>query len=387
MSVIGSRHLIRTRDMLGLRWLRGLRKRTIGRTRRTVALGAPAVIVGSLAAAGGISNGARLMLADLAQRGVRFHAVDVTRQLGMAAVMPEGAGPGNELPLLPRIVHLNPPHFGRALRRLGQAAFAGPVVGYWAWELETAPREWIASAQLADEIWVPSPFVRDALLNVLRQLDDAPALRVVPHAVEAGPIIPRDALIRSTARHQLALPPDGFVAGFTFSMLAGVRRKNPEAAISAFRAAFPAGSKDSTLLLRCVDPGKNQSACATLRRLAAEDSRIRLVESATCRIQDFFAAIDVLLSLHRSEGYGLILAEALRAEIPVIATSWSISDEISRNPLFYPVPSTLIPVHDPSGPYRNFSNQRWAEPDLAAAIQHLQQLQAIHGYHIANGQA
>jgi len=378
--------LTNIKDTLKLRVLRMHRSRSCGHARRKVPPNTPAVIMGTLSKASGIGNGARLMLRDLGRRDVSCHAIDLTRQLGMTAQLPgESDVQSPQLPPLPRIIHLNPPHFGRVLYSLRHTIFAAPVVGYWAWELEAVPRKWLASAQLADEIWVPSTFVRDALRSVLDGMAGAPPVHVVPHAVEIGETIARDASARIAARQRLGLPPQGFIAGFTFSVLAGVRRKNPEAAIAAFREAFSPADDGPTLLLRCVDAGKNQAAWAALQRLAAQDSRIRLVEPVSCDIQDFFSAIDTLLSLHRSEGYGLTLAEALRAGIPVIATSWSIAREISGNKLFYPVPSAVIPVNDPAGPYRKFRKMRWAEPDIGMAAKYLRELQAIHRYHIANG--
>ena len=381
------RYLASANDMLKLRMLGSCRVQSAGRPRRPVTPDAPAMIIGALMTASGISNGARLMIRDFRRRNVPCHAVDVTGLLGMTAVEPDESYSRHtdHLPLLPRIIHLNPPHFGRTLYGLRHTVFKAPVVGYWAWELETAPQKWTASARLTDEIWVPSPFVRDAMLNMLDGVDDAPVVRVVPHAIAESPPIDRNASAQHRARLMLGLPPQGFVAGFTFSVLAGVRRKNPEAAIAAFRKAFPSGEADPILLLRCADAAKNRTAWASLLQMAAQDPRIRLVEPAVCPIQDFFSAIDTLLSLHRSEGYGLTLAEAVRAGIPVIATSWNISDEISGSKLFHPVPSVLIPVEDPAGPYREFHNLRWAEPDVGIAAQHLRELQAIHRYHIVNG--
>lgn len=381
------RHLTNVNDMLKLRMLRSCRVNSAGHIRRRVTPDAPAVIIGALMMASGISNGARLMVRDFKRRNVPCHAFDVTGLLGMSAVEPDESyiRHANHLPPLPRIIHLNPPHFGRTMYYLRHTVFNAPVIAYWAWELETAPHKWMASARLADEIWVPSPFVRHAMLSMLDGVKDAPVVRVVPHAMAESHPIDRNASTQHRARLMLGLSSQGFVAGFTFSMLAGVRRKNPEAAIAAFRKAFPSGEAGPVLLLRCADAAKNKAAWASLLQMAAQDPRICLVEPAACPIQDFFSAIDVLLSLHRSEGYGLTLAEAVRAGIPVIATSWSISDEISASKLFHPVPSALIPVEDPAGPYREFHNLRWAEPDVSAAAQHLRELRVIHRYHIVNG--
>ena len=160
--------LRRARDAAGLR---ELRRRRGDIRRREVRPGTPALIVGALSAASGIAEGARLMLADLLRRGMEAQALDATRALRMPAALPEPAAlrPGDALPALPRILHFNPPHFGRALHRLGANAFAAPVVAYWAWELERAPAAWRSSAVLADEIWVPSPFVGSAVATIARR--------------------------------------------------------------------------------------------------------------------------------------------------------------------------------------------------------------------------
>ena len=157
-------------------------------------------------------------------------------------------------------------------------------------------------------------------------------------------------------------------------MRSGLRRKNPQGAIAAFRAAFPGGSEPAALLLRCVDPEFRPAAWKSLCDEAGADPRIRPLGTRECGIAEFYAALDTLLSLHRSEGYGLTLAEALAAGIPVVGTSWSLPNEIVGHPLFRAVPSTLVPVRDPGGPYAEFGSLNWAEPDTEATARHLREL-------------
>lgn len=375
------------RDALILWYLRRQRERMAGSQRRNVVPGGPAAVVGALATASGIGNGARLMLADLRQRGVHCRAIDLTRELKLTVSEPDAGeiAPREALPPLPRIVHLNPPHFARGLEHFGAQVFVEPVVAYWAWELEQAPPEWLASAMLADEIWVPSAFVRDAFHRTFGKVAGFPKVRVVPHAVVAGASLPRDAGSRGAARRRLGFSATDFVAGFSFSMLAGVERKNPKAAIAAFKAAFPAQQDHPRLLLRCVDADKNRNAWDELLWLTADDSRIRLVRGEASSIHDFFGAIDVLLSLHRSEGYGLTLAEALLADIPVVSTAWSLPAETANHPRLHGVRSKLVPVLDPAGAYKNFGHLHWAEPDLAAASRCLRDIYALRSYSELDG--
>jgi glycosyltransferase involved in cell wall biosynthesis len=89
---------------------------------------------------------------------------------------------------------------------------------------------------------------------------------------------------------------------------------------------------------------------------------------------DLYAAGDVYISLHRSEGYGLNIAEALRSGMPTIATGWSLAPELAADAMLRVVPSTLVPVRDPAGPYAAYRSLRWAEPDIGVAAAHLHAL-------------
>jgi hypothetical protein len=151
-------------------------------------------------------------------------------------------------------------------------------------------------------------------------------------------------------------------------MAANFTRKNPLAAIAAFQRAFPrSGAMSAFLLLRCPDASNYPAGEEALKRAAHDDDRIRILNRAAAPLMMFYQAIDVYLSLHRSEGYGLQLVEALQVGADVVATGWSIGDDISKRPGFHPVRSTQTPVRDPQGVYAAVPDATWAEPNIADA--------------------
>jgi len=346
---------------------------------------APVTLIGLFSSPSGIGQGARLVWEDLKSRGRPVTAVDATGALHLpGGPLPDGvlnARALAELPPGPFVFHLNPPRAAafyfklpRSLRRRAK------LIANWVWELEKMLETWRLDASLFDEFWVPSDFVAGALRRLLGPEERRP-IRVVPYAVDAisfGPRKTPETSVEMRVRH--GLPQDAFLVGNSFAMSSSFARKNPMAAIAAFQMALPAASvRDARLLLRCAEkdgwpPGDAQMAAA-----AAADERITVLDSSARRIPigDFYYAIDVYLSLHRSEGYGLNLAEAARVGTPVIATGWGMAADIAKRPEVATIPWRLVPVEDPQGIYHTEAGVHWAEPDVAAAAEQLRQLYGV----------
>ena len=240
------------------------------------------------------------------------------------------------------------------------------------------PESWRLDAMLFDEFWVPSDFVASALRRLLGP-DARQPIRVIPYAVDAISFGPRKTKAASVAaRRRHGLPVDVFLVGNSFSMSSSFIRKNPLAAIAAFQQAFASTAvRDARLLLRCAEKGAWPVGYEQLTAAAAADDRIIVLDNAVSRIPigDFYYAIDVYLSLHRSEGYGLNLAEAARVGTNVIATGWGLAADIANRPEVAIVPWRLVPLKDPQGIYDE-SDAHWAEPDLSAAAEQLRALYA-----------
>jgi len=245
-----------------------------------------------------------------------------------------------------------------ALARLGRGTARGRrIVGAWAWELPDLPRTWISNAAYAHEAWTPSRFAATALEKALPG-----RVRVVTPPLAVAPPVPA-----RLGRDAFGLPEDAIVVLTAFDLASSFARKNPLAAIAAFQAAFGA-RPDRILLLKIANPGHFPADFARVAAEVAGAGNIRLF-TATLPDADNFAltaCADIVLSLHRSEGFGLILAEAMLLGIPVIATAWSGNMDFMDAASAGLVRARLVPAVDPRGTY-DLPASHWAHPDLAEA--------------------
>ncbi|MEI9903153.1 MAG: glycosyltransferase [Asticcacaulis sp.] len=202
-------------------------------------------------------------------------------------------------------------------------------IGYWAWETSRVPASWLYIADYLHEIWVPSRFVHDALAFSLRQKgreDLIVRIRIMLHPV---PVPAPGHNRRNGARARFGLDPNLCEVLCLFDTKSSAVRKNPWGALDAWQKAFPEPSTAARLTLKVVDLAGDRATEQKLLAILAGRPDIRLVSE---RFDDqdmdaFIAAFDVLISLHRSEGFGLTLAEAMAAGVAVIATAGSGNDD------------------------------------------------------------
>jgi glycosyltransferase involved in cell wall biosynthesis len=335
--------------------------------RRGVAVG------GETGSASGLGEGARLMAAALLQLNIPVW----TFEAGLMAA--PGSDRAPEVPPgVPLVFHVNAPSLPAALLRLPRRLLRGRrVIGFWAWELPTVPWAWHEGAAFVHEVWAPSRFTASALEAV------APGrVRVVPHAVAASPPRP-SALIRA----DFGLPVNAFVVLTSFSLASSFARKNPLASVAAFRAAF--GSEpDKILVLKVSHTEHYPEDLAVLRAAIAGAPNIRL-ETRLLPASDshaLTACADVVLSLHRSEGFGLVPAEAMLLGRVVVATDWSGTTDFLDAGCGVPVPYRLVPAVDSRGVFEA-PGAVWAEADTGAAAASLIELAADPARRRALGEA
>ena len=320
---------------------------------------------GELSRPSGLGEGARLMRHALDRLDMPNWGLDFGDSLpGGAPTLPKDTPP----PGAPLVVHINPLSMPRAFMQLRNDELRGRrVIGYWAWELPVVPKSWASGLRYVHEIWVPSQFTADALAPLARS--GGVPLRVVPPPVAIAPPrpSPRD-------RAGFGLPDDAVVVLCAFNLASSMERKNPLAAIAAFRQAF-GNRADRLLVMKIGHIAHFPDDYALIRAAAAGIANIRFETGDVSQADShaMTACADIVLSLHRSEGFGLVPAEAMLLGRPVVATGWSGNMEFMDGQSAALVGYRLVPATDPRGVLQAPGAQ-WAEPDVAEAAEYLRRL-------------
>ena len=257
------------------------------------------------------------------------------------------------------IINVSPqPYFRDAYERSGLLQQSGVYrIAYWLWELDDIPTEWIELAPLVDEIWAPTRFVADAFR------------RRMPTPVHEISLPVYGGEIERLNRSDFGISVDNYVFLFMFDMCSEMIRKNPLAVIRAFRCAFP-NPRDVTLIIKISRGSDNAAGLAELRETAA-GSGILVIDRLLSHSQALGLSemCDCFVSLHRSEGFGLCLAEAMMMGKPVIATNYSgnLAFMHPRNSLL--VDYTLKEIVEDNAAYRK--GNHWADPSVEQAASYM----------------
>lgn len=226
-------------------------------------------------------------------------------------------------------------------------------IGAWVWELPQFRSDWATSFGSLDEIWVPSTFCRDAIapMTVL-------PVTVIPYVVSVSKPVAK------FNREYFKLPQDRFIFAYIFDVSSTIARKNPYALIRAFKLAFPPDEKVNLVLKFHASRDAEQELRA-LKIAVADDSRIMLINSVFTDAENdgFKRCIDCFVSPHRSEGFGLNIAEMLLLGKPVIATGYSGNEDFFNDEFGYPIKYKMIEIEKWIGPYA--PGMTWADPDCS----------------------
>ncbi|MFH5925522.1 glycosyltransferase [Roseomonas sp. SXEYE002] len=321
------------------------------------------IVAGYHTATTGLGAGARRMLAAMRADGLDAIAADLTaahRQEGWDREAPPMAvppGPGTI------ILHVNGPMLPWALLALGRRAVAGKrLIAYWAWELPVLPADWKRGYAACHRIWAPSRFCAEAFSR-----PGHPPPLVVPHP----PPVPDPAPL---SRADFGLPDDAFVTLLVFDATSSLARKNPLGAIEAHRRAF-GDDPGHVLVIKTHGTAFAGPGWTAVAEAAAERRNVRVMDAAMPRadLWALMAASDVLLSLHRSEGYGFAIAEMMELGRPVIATGWSGNTDFMLGPGCHAIGWRMIPARDPQGIY-DMPEACWADPNLEEAAMVLRRI-------------
>ncbi len=255
------------------------------------------------------------------------------------------------------LIVANPPEAQIALYAHAHAQWRDMYrIGFWHWESDEAPVEWAQMTRWFDEVWFSSAFAAEALAKVLRRLgrtDQLAKLRVHP--------LPVPAAAPPTPRHD-----DAPVLALTlFDPRSDFDRKNPQGAVDAWLQAFPEPKGSARLIVKSLAQAAGHPRFQALQALTAArpDIELRAETLSTAETEALIARCDLLISLHRGEGFGLPLAEAMARSLTVIATGWSGNMQFMTPDNSICVPYRLVAA----SPRYNGPAARWAEPDIAAA--------------------
>ena len=234
-------------------------------------------------------------------------------------------------------------------------------IGWWPWELEVFPENWAPYAfELVDEIWASSEFLFDMYQKATKK-----TIRLVPMAASVS-------RASKKTRKDFGLPENKYLYLFVFDFKSSIQRKNPFALIEAFKKTFSKTQDPVELILKVMNGNEKSAEWLEFLKHTQSDSRIRIIQQTLDR-PDVLALIencDAYVSLHRSEGFGRTLAEAMLFGKPVIATNYSGNVDFMPVDLSYNVNYKLKKLQIGDYQWAENAEAVWAEPDIEhAAIQ------------------
>ena len=265
-------------------------------------------------------------------------------------------------PFRVNVIHIDAPASRDIDHHHGKAFRAGKYnIAYWAWELPEFPDAWVPNFAYYDEVWCPSDFARSGIAMA----SPLPVL-TMPHSIEfTRPV--------GNHRERFGLPADQYLFLFVSDLNSYSARKNPQAVIDAFRASGLAGH-GAVLVIKVQNSADNPDDVIALQNAVRDLPGTVLITGTLTReeIYQLESACDCFVSLHRSEGFGLAVAECMYLGKPVISTDWSATAEFVNSSNGCPVRCTVVPIEKTHGPY--VKGQLWAEPDKLHAAEWMRRL-------------
>lgn len=261
------------------------------------------------------------------------------------------------------VFHINAEQMVEIYTQFGETIFEERYnIGYWHWELPDFPDRWTKSFGFVNEIWAPSTFVAEALA----MKSPVPVVRI-PHSIEVK-------IDEHRERSYFNLPEESFLFMAMYDVNSYHQRKNPQAVIEAFKTTFERDDMSVGLVLKVNVTDPNSIEMKQLQALNQGSRNIYLIKDVLTRndVNALLSVCDSFISLHRSEGFGLGLAEAMFLGKPVIGTDWSANTDFMSEKNSCPVRYNLVKLGETYGPYEDY--QYWADPDIDHASIYMKRL-------------
>ncbi|CUX40569.1 Glycosyl transferases group 1 [Clostridium sp. C105KSO15] len=322
-------------------------------------------LIGNIRAETGLGQSCRLVADELEASRIPYSIYQYD-QLG---AMAEGHYQqyenkiSSDLPYNINLIHINPHELGLAFQQTHEKIWNGRYnIGFWLWELEDFPDEWVPSFHCVDEVWTPSRFITD---SIQRKTD----LKVVtiPYHIELE--VPSKG--KYEYRESFHLPADKFLFLMMYDRTSMTERKNPEAVMEAFQIAF---TKDEEAGLVIKINNSSEKEINMIRSMIPEHKNVYFITETLERhqVNELIYCVDAIVSLHRAEGFGLVLAEAMLLGTPTIATNWSSNTEFMTKETACMVDAEMVTLDRDIGSFKK--GNRWAEPDVKQAAGYMRRL-------------
>lgn len=311
-------------------------------------------VVGFFTAEHGVGEAARVLVSTLRTADVAVSTINYTdtqSRMGLTYTTNDVSSHRTVL------VSMNAEQLTHSPHRLGENFYDNRyVIGQWFWELEQAPQWYAPAWPMVNEMWAPTHFIEQMLRNSAPQ---NVTVSYVPLPVT------RPDVDASLTRGHFGLD-DRFTFLFVFDFMSVMKRKNPLGLIDAFTRAFIPGS-GAHLVIKAINGDKRPAERDALLTAAAQHPDITVIDSYFTRVETstLINLADCYVSLHRSEGLGLTLSEAMSHAKPVIATGYSGNTDYMDETNSYLVPWTRVPVGDHAEGYA--PDATWAEPKIDEA--------------------
>ncbi len=267
----------------------------------------------------------------------------------------------DKLPYNINLIHINPHELGITYLQMDKSVWDYRYnIAYWLWELEEFPEEWTPCFHCLDEIWAPSEFI----CNAIRKKTNLP-VRCMPYHVEAP-------IYRESRREDFKLPENQFLFLMMYDHSSCMERKNPLGVLNAFKQAFDKENKNVGLVIKINNATKEDEE--KIQQILDGYTNVYLIKETLDRdgVNSLTKCVDVVVSLHRAEGFGLVLAEAMLLGTPTIATNWSSNTEFMNEEVGCMVDYKMITIEKDMPPFK--AGNRWADPDIVQAAEYMKKL-------------
>lgn len=326
-------------------------------------------VVGLFHSASGLGESARLCARQLSQSGYNVRCIraedyfsdrkDQAREVEWPC---HEVSKSNDIGC--RIIHLNPPMMPQVIFGMGLGTHIRTYnIAYWAWELEDINREWQRALGHMNAILCSSEFTSGAVRK-----HTGKQVITVPHPVGISKATP------APMREKLGIGEDVFLASSIFNFGSVMERKNPYGTIDAFLSVF-ANDPKALLVIKTNSGGDGPDKKNILERIKPYGN-IRLIDAIWSReeLLGLMNDSNAYISLHRSEGFGLPIAEAMMMGTPVVVTNWSGNTDFCNPQNSCLIDATLIPVQSGYAEFKQLQHLKWADAIVPQAAEALKRL-------------